>query len=193
MEFWIPTLCLNSLTGMCLLSCIIQYFLTICFVFSIMFFFCLLLCQSVPLEALQPGYGVYVLHSFEWTSEREERQTVQVQLVFLNQMSLSKTFFKFFFDTVFIFYMNIILKIDSSTCEYFYSFLSHQVSGLFFANLKSYLFSKTWLRICFSVVSYLNILTLNVYNTDDKVTKKSCIYLFFFNDRNTWFSGCIGF
>ena len=108
-------------------------------------------------------------------------------------MSLSKTFFKFFFDTVFIFYMNIILKIDSSTCEYFYSFLSHQVSGLFFANLKSYLFSETWLRICFSVVSYLNILTLNVYNTDDKVTKKSCIYLFFLMIEILGFLDVLGF
>lgn len=90
----------------------------------------------MPLEALQPGYGVYVLHSFEWTSEREERQTAgSISLLELD-VSL-KTFFKFFFDTVFIFYMNIILKIDSSTCEYFYSFLSHQVSGLLFANLKS--------------------------------------------------------
>lgn len=112
---------------------------------------------------------------------RKGRKTKRAGSIGLLELDVCfKNIFQIFFDTVFIFYINIILKIDSSTFEYFYSFLSHQVSGLYFANLKSYLFFKTWLRICFSVVSCLNILTLNVYNTDDEVTKKSHKKVFFF-------------
>lgn len=139
--FGFLTLCLNSLTGCVSFLVLSSIFSHMLCVFHIIFFLSSALLIGVPeFCSLDMDFMFFILLSGLPRGKKDK--TCRFNWSSWTRCPFQNIFQSFLWYVYF--YINIILKIDSSTFRIFYSFLESSNKWSFLcANLKSYLFSKT--------------------------------------------------